>query len=209
MGGGADVLTAFETFLAGAGLTGSEYPVVTRQATRADLARLFGSMAYQRGAEIGVWAGDFSEVLCQAVPRLSLLCVDPWREYKMYNERKNNQRRMDVAYAQTAERLKPFNATLLRMTSLEAAAQVPDASLDFVYIDGNHQEPFISQDLAAWAPKIRPGGILAGHDYHFNPKKPFLQQVKPAVDAFTQAHQIAPWYVLAAEKAPSYFWRVA
>lgn len=183
-------------------------PSVTRAAGRADLCRLLAEQGYQRGAEIGVWTGLFSAELCQAIPGLDLLCVDPWKAYKTYNEKKNNQRRLDIAYSEAVARLAPFACTLQRMTSLEAAALVPDGSLDFVYIDANHQEPFISQDLAAWAPKVRSGGIVAGHDYHFAPKQPFLQQVRPAVDAFTAAQQITPWYVLAKDKAPSYFWVV-
>lgn len=202
-------MTPLENFLNEAGLQGAGTPRVSKTASRHDLAQLFGTMGYQRGAEIGVWTGLYSEILCQAMPGLQLTCVDPWREYKTYNEKKNNQRRLDIAHDEACARLRPYHATVLRMTSLEAAVQIPDGSLDFVYIDANHQEPFISEDLTAWLPKVRPGGILAGHDYHTNPKKPFLQQVKPAVDGFTAARSIAPWYVLAAEKAPSYFWVVS
>lgn len=211
MGGGADMLSphrAWEDFVTGAGLTGPGQPVLSKQASRADLARLFAALGFERGAEIGVWAGDFSEVLCHTIPGLRLIGVDPWRAYKTYNERKNNQARLDAAFQEATTRLQPFGCQLWRMTSLDAAALVPDRSLDFVYIDANHQEPFITDDLEAWMPKVRSGGILAGHDYHDHPKKPFLQHVKPAVDRFTTRHQIAPWYVLAAEKAPSYFWRV-
>lgn len=190
-----------------AGLTHGT-PSITKAAGRADLCRLFAERGYQRGAEIGVWAGEFSEAICLAVPGVQLLCVDPWRAYKTYNEKKNNQARLDGAYEDAKTRLHPYHCTFKRMTSLEAADSVRDGWLDFVYIDGNHQEPFISQDLAAWAPKVRSGGIVAGHDYHAAPKKPFLQQVKPAVDAFTKAREIAPWYVLAGDKAPSYFWVV-
>lgn len=195
--------------LAEMGLTGSEIPIVSRTAGRAELCALFGSLGFRIGAEIGVWAGEFSEQLCTAVPGLRLTLVDPWVSYKDYNERKNNQRRLEEAYLATRARVKHFDCTFLRMTSLEAAQQVPDRSLDFVYIDGNHQEPFISQDLAAWIPKVRSGGIVAGHDYHASPKKVFLQDVKKSVDRYTAAHQIAPWYVLAGDKAPSWFWFAA
>lgn len=201
-------MTPIESCLEQMGLNGPGTPCITKTSGRGDLCRLFYLAGFTTGAEIGVWAGEFSQELCETITGLQLLCVDPWREYKTYNERKNNQRRLDAAYHEARARLAPYQCTLQRMTSLEAAALVPDGSLDFVYIDGNHQEPFISQDLAAWLPKVRSGGILSGHDYHAAPKKPFLQQVKPAVDAFTKAHQIAPWYVLAADKAPSYFWVV-
>lgn len=200
-------MTALTDFCAQHGLTNAT-PAFTKSAGRADLAGLFAAMGYKTGAEIGVWQGHYSTTLCQQIPGLHLTCVDPWKQYKTYNEAKNNQERLDDAYRQTVEALAPFGCDIWRMTSLAAAAQVPDASLDFVYIDANHQEPFVSQDLNAWAPKVRPGGIVAGHDYHLKPKKPFLQEVKPAVDAFTRAHQIHEWYVLMRDKAPSFFWVV-
>jgi hypothetical protein len=51
------------------------------------------------------------------------------------------------------------------MMSHEAAPLFPDGSLDFVYLDGNHQYEGITQDLALWWPKVRAPGILAGHDW--------------------------------------------
>jgi hypothetical protein len=54
---------------------------------------------------------------------------------------------------------------LLEMPSLEAAAQLPDASLDFVFIDGSHDHESVIADIRAWLPKVKPGGVLAGHDY--------------------------------------------
>ena len=41
----------------------------------------------------------------------------------------------------------------------------PDRSLDLVFIDGDHSRDAVAADLAAWLPKVRPGGTLAGHDY--------------------------------------------
>merc|ERR1712032_1365749 len=56
-------------------------------------------------------------------------------------------------------------ATLMRMTSHDAAAVIQNESLDFVWIDGAHDYEEVSEDLAIWFPKLRSGGILAGHDY--------------------------------------------
>ncbi|MFM9042561.1 MAG: class I SAM-dependent methyltransferase, partial [bacterium] len=54
-----------------------------------------------------------------------------------------------------------------RMTSLEAAAEFADDSCDFVFIDASHEYREVRDDLAAWYPKVRSGGVLAGHDYHW------------------------------------------
>ena len=42
---------------------------------------------------------------------------------------------------------------------------VPDAALDFVYIDGRHDFAGVTEDLVSWWPKLCPGGLLGGHDW--------------------------------------------
>jgi len=56
-----------------------------------------------------------------------------------------------------------------RTTSAGAARVFDDASLDAVYIDADHKWWSVVQDLAAWWPKVRPGGVMLGHDFHLNP----------------------------------------
>ncbi len=65
-----------------------------------------------------------------------------------------------------------------RCASLDAASEFSDGSLDFVFIDACHSFEAVEQDLAAWWPKLRPGGLFAGHDYAYFPG------VRAAVDAF-------------------------
>lgn len=180
-------------------------PIKSPLKSRLDLCRLFAEKGYKRGAEIGVWQGAFSERICQANPGVSLLCVDPWKTYADYNEKKNNQTRLNEAYLVAQQRLAPYGCELMKATSLKAASMVPDGSLDFVYIDGNHRRPFIDQDLAAWSPKVRSGGIVSGHDYRLNDSKSWIE-VKPAVDEFTKAHGITEWFVIYGDKSPSYYW---
>jgi cephalosporin hydroxylase len=84
---------------------------------------------------------------------------------------------------------------------------VPDRSLDFVYIDGNHGYEAVLDDLAAWSPKVRTGGFISGHDYRVNAAKPFIEVVE-AVNDWTRMHAIEPWFTLARDKTPSFFWEV-
>lgn len=53
----------------------------------------------------------------------------------------------------------------LRMASPEAAEHFDNHSLEFVYIDADHSFDAVWADIAAWLPKVKPGGILAGHDF--------------------------------------------
>ena len=79
--------------------------------------------------------------------------------------------------------------TLIRNFSTQAAAEFDDDSIDFVYLDGDHQYQAIKQDIAAWYGKVRSGGILAGHDYV---KGSLVEEfgVIPAVNEFVEQHQL-------------------
>lgn len=55
-----------------------------------------------------------------------------------------------------------------RTTSVGAANAFEDESLDVVYIDADHKWWSVVQDLAAWWPKLRRGGVMLGHDFHLN-----------------------------------------
>jgi predicted O-methyltransferase YrrM len=67
------------------------------------------------------------------------------------------------------------------MSSLEAAAQFEDNSIDFVFIDAAHEYEFVKEDIAAWYPKVKPGGLFAGHDYNWT-------GVHKAVSEFSQQY---------------------
>jgi predicted O-methyltransferase YrrM len=54
---------------------------------------------------------------------------------------------------------------VIRDFSISAATTFEDNYLDFVYIDADHTEKAVYEDLHAWWTKVRPGGIVAGHDY--------------------------------------------
>ena len=86
----------------------------------------------------------------------------------------------------TKARLAQFGARseIWRLRSAEAAARVPDGSMDFVYIDARHDYESVLEDLDAWYSKLKPGAIFAGHDYvdGMFPQGDF--GVKSAVDEF-------------------------
>ena len=54
----------------------------------------------------------------------------------------------------------------LRMPSVAAATLFANDSLDFVFIDADHTCEAVQADITAWRPKVRAGGILAGHDWN-------------------------------------------
>lgn len=133
--------------------------------TRDDLAEFLAENELNLGAEIGVAAGEYSEILMNANPNLFLYGVDPWEPYSGYKDFARLGTFTSLEQ-QAHERLDRFdNYKFLKMYSLDAAERIPDGSLDFVYIDANHSEPYVTQDITAWFPKVRKGGVVAGHDY--------------------------------------------
>lgn len=213
LGGG--VLTATERHLVARrapSTRGAQLPIAV-QMSRNDLPKLTRAQGYTRGAEIGVWKGAFSASFCAANPKLHMLCVDPWLSYPAWLDTKNAmpydqaQRLMQASYELACETLAPLNCTIVRKFSAEAVADVLDRSLDFVYIDGNHVFDAVTEDLELWSPKVKRGGFVAGHDFRIFPNKPTIH-VKAAVEAYTKAHHIAPWYVLTSDRTPSFLWVV-
>lgn len=178
-------------------------PRVARGFTRRHLAEQFAGLGFTNGAEIGVADGRYSELLLQTIPGLRLLCVDPWKPYKG-NTRGGSQAQHDGNLDAAMARFRPYvgRVSLAVMVSLEAVRNVAEASLDFVYIDGNHAFDYVLQDLVAWSSRVRPGGIVAGHDcYDFRGDA----GVVAAVEAYTKAHGIKNWQ-LCDEREPSFWW---
>lgn len=181
-------------------------PIVIPDSRETGLTALWKELGFRVGAEIGVERGRFSEVICQTNPDVYLSCIDPWKSYSRYEE-VIKQGHMDRYYAQAVERLKPYHTEILRLSSLEAAQHFPNESLDFVYIDANHELSHVIDDICAWEPKVRHGGIVSGHDYtpeHENHRIPL--HVMQAVDAYTSAYRISPWFLWQKDDGPSWMW---
>jgi predicted O-methyltransferase YrrM len=173
--------------------SGQIAPVRIPKLNRRRLAQLFGEYGLLRGAEIGVDRGKFSEYMLQHNPEMHLLLVDPWR-WKLRGESR---------YQSTARRMEAFGdrATIIRADSFDAVRDIENESLDFVYIDGNHEFDYVMTDLIWWVQKVRYGGVVAGHDYY----RFRGGGVVPAVDVYTQQHGITRWF-LTDEKEATFFW---
>jgi len=110
-----------------------------------------------RMVEVGVNNALTSAYLLARFEGLCLEGVDPYIDAEAIFEE---------AYA----RLLRFGtrAKLHRATSEVASELFEPASLDLVFIDGDHSRDAVATDIAAWSSRVRPGGLLAGHDL-FNP----------------------------------------
>ncbi len=135
---------------------------------RKDLVKLLTEMDILGDvAEIGVAEGRFSKVLLESgIPKLYM--VDIWTSIPdMKGDVTSPQEWHDRNYKEAQERVASFGdkATLLKGFSNAMATQIPDESLSLLYIDAGHDYASVMQDLQIWFPKVKPGCIIAGHDY--------------------------------------------
>lgn len=159
------------------------------------LTQLFHDLNFKVGAEIGTERGIFAKRICVSNPGVKLYCIDPWTAYKGYREHVS-QDKLDDFYDEAATRLAPYDCELVRKFSVDAAKDFEDESLDFVYIDGNHNLVSVVQDLWYWTPKVRKGGLVCGHDYIQRKKSDYQMHVVEAVHAYVSAFNIKTLYIL-------------
>lgn len=175
-----------------------EMPIMIPNTDRGSLARLFMRLRFKEGAEIGVQAGDYSKVLCENIPEVKLHCVDPWEKYPGYTDFVNMS--TYIAHERKArEVLVPYKCNITKKYSMDAVKDFPDRSLDFVYLDANHDVRHVIEDITEWSKKIKKGGVISGHDYFASHKYPKVHVIY-ALRAYTESWKISPWFVLGREK---------
>lgn len=128
------------------------------------LAHIINHKKYRIGAEVGAATGVTTKWLLDNCPTLGqLIIADDWRPIP-----NSGQWEMDNMEQIFRNKFKGEKRLLiLKGLSWQMASRVPDISLDFVFIDASHDYESVKKDLKAWDPKIRPGGLLCGHDLHF------------------------------------------
>ena len=140
------------------------------------------------GCEVGVWKGNLSHYLLSAFENLTLYMVDSYLPSKTIRGTYKHQHIMFDAMEHALSVTLPYETRRILITgmSMQVVHLVPDRSLDFVYIDAGHNYKDTRNDINAWYPKVRSGGLVSGHDY--NRKH---EGVKKAVNEFIEKHRYA------------------
>lgn len=118
--------------------------------------------------ECGVAEGYFSSDILHWPNVKQLYCVDNWGHIPNQSGDGNNANEWhDKNYSNAMMRMNfAINKVkVLRGISWDMARNVEDESLDLLYIDCCHTYECVRQDLNAWFPKLKKGGVCAGHDY--------------------------------------------
>jgi hypothetical protein len=158
-------------------------------------------------AEIGVWEGQFSKKILDICQPAELHLIDPWLYMPEFGNtgfgRKKNEFLMEEKYRDVVKMFDgDTRVRIHRATSEAALSAMPDGSLDWVYIDGNHNEPFVGNDLALCLAKVKPDGIITGDDFGWQtdncgaPVKKAVEAVVAALGDKATLRLIANQYII-------------
>lgn len=150
------------------------------------------------GVEIGVAAGKLTRFLLHNNPMLNLVAVDYWPPDYPFDISGVDCVGVERAFRRKEQFLdvvRDFQprCCLYEMTSALAAGAFKDGEFDFVFIDADHSYEGCRDDIRMWAPKVRSGGWVTGHDYG----RPEFPGVTKAVDERFPDAKILPGYVWA------------
>jgi hypothetical protein len=188
------------------------HPMVASMDSRDLFGHALKMMGHNAGTfvEVGVNRGHYAKLMMSQWGGNRYVMVDPWMPAP-------GEEYVDIANAPTIEahndvlteairNVEGFGArpVVVRDTSLGAAKFTVNNTVDVVYLDGLHHYHGVMDDIEAWWPKIKCGGVMAGHDYYLMSEAKTIFTVKPAVDEFArkmglvvfQTHDSYPtWFV--------------
>lgn len=133
--------------------------------------------------EVGSWKGKSSAFMAVEIAnsgkQIDFTCIDTWEGSVEHQDDENLANLYDIFIGN----MKPLEKyyTGIKLASLDAVKNFEDKSLDFVFIDASHEYEDVKNDIIAWLPKVKEGGILAGHDYYIG-EQDYFPGVKKAVN---------------------------
>ena len=135
-------------------------------------------------AEIGCYRGVSTELFAMHCKRI--YAIDPWDlvcDGKYVNVTRATKKMPQQLEAQRTFLVRAMsydNIEPIRDFSYNAYEKFKAESLDMVYVDGHHSYRACLEDVRTWLPKIKVGGVIAGHDYH-------LAEINRVVKMITKA----------------------
>jgi predicted O-methyltransferase YrrM len=134
--------------------------------------------------EIGSWKGRSAAFMAVEIlnsnKKIDFYCVDTWQGSEEHAE--DEVIKQNNLYDEFIKNTEPVKHIIspIRKTSLSASESFPNECFDFIFIDAAHDYENVKADIQAWFPKLKKGGIIAGHDYH-----PSWEGVVKAVDEWS------------------------
>lgn len=114
------------------------------------------------GVEIGVLTGENARSILETLNVETLYLIDPYEPYLENDKVWGTTNFYEAAKSNVARWSSKVH--FIQKSSMQAAESIPN-NLDFVYIDGNHDYPYVKSDIETYYPKVRGGGVIGGHDF--------------------------------------------
>jgi hypothetical protein len=165
-----------------------------------EVGHLVNALDFKKGIEVGTYRGQFIKAMASRAPNMEFVGVDAWTSYEGYIDYPD-QHLETVAEKEAKDRTAPYkNIKLIKGWSADVAPTIPNDSVDFIYIDANHSYASCVQDISLWAPKVKQGGIVMGHDYFDVRRHARLKHldfgVIEAVNGWVSAKDVAHLFVI-------------
>ena len=141
--------------------------------------------------EIGVSAGVNSKRIVDILKPEKLYLIDPWYFTREQLKERNNPDAPRHKYMKDFVYHKLSGEPCVEIIedySYNVFGDFTDEMFDFAYIDGDHSYKSVYEDLTSVFPKVKSGGIIAGHDYFGT------HEVILAVNDFIKTKNIKQWF---------------
>ena len=146
----------------------SDWPPLAR---RMDVIPLLEKMKFSRAIEVGVQKGILAKKSLDLWPsNVEYNLVDLWGNENNYQEPNKRDINQHNGYLrETRRRMEKWkdknNVHFYIMRSTDAAPKFKDGVYDYIYLDARHDYCAVKEELGLYYPKLRPGGVIGGHDY--------------------------------------------
>jgi len=163
-------------------------------ATRYDFVKLINEMNLKVGVELGVNYGAYSDFLLSNSNLEKLYSIDSWStDYSetlaaSFKKWTINHGEVEEAEAASREILSKYGqrSVIIKGNSFDVASQFEDNSIDFIFFDAGHRFTGFALDMINWWPKIKTGGLIAGHDCW----RKYRYEVMDVANAFLFEHKL-------------------
>ena len=119
----------------------------------------------RRIIEVGTFSGIATEIMLQSQPEGGeVITIDT---FEGTPDTATAQLDPGVCVAKAMSRLARFGSRvkIIKGESLDVARKIEDGSADLVFLDAGHAYQSVKADILAWLPKVKPSGLMSGHDY--------------------------------------------
>jgi hypothetical protein len=144
-----------------------------------DFCEFLKSQKVRKILEIGSYAGESLMMYKKYLgPDVLVVSVDPWHELHDENDliHNNDFKRVEEIY--NTNTLNERNIVKCKMYSQDISSMFSDGYFDCLYVDGLHTYEQVKLDLRCYKSKVKPGGLICGHDYEIEYTDKQLDEIR-------------------------------